>query len=179
MHIIALFISVMAAAGFWYWRVASAARVASEVGDMAGRLQGKVKRRLFRRKVEAATISGIEDPRLGAAVLFVSIVEAGRRISPDDEVAISDWLRDVAEEEKPDEALIFARWACREVVDVNEVLRRIMPLFKEKLGPAERIQLVEMAASLTGRQTPEPPQTEALRRLRLSLLPDGPNASLH
>jgi hypothetical protein len=171
MHFLALLVTILAGAGFWFWRARQAADVVSEVGDAAGRLRGKVKRTMFRRKVEGSTLTGIEDPATAAAVLLVSIVEADRRLTPDDEARITTWLREVAEEDKPEEAVVFARWAVREVVDVNEVIRRLAPLFNARLAEPERRDFVEMAASLCGPPAQCPAQAEAMRRLRAALLP--------
>lgn len=172
MHIIGIIVTLLAGAGFWFWRARAAAQAVSELGDAAGRLRGKVKRTMFRRKVEGATLTGIDDPRLGAAVLLVSFVEVDRRITPADEASIGHWLRREAGEDKPEEAIVFARWACREVVDLNEVLRRLTPLFRERLGPDERAALVEKAASLISPRSDAPGQNEALRRMRVALTPE-------
>ncbi len=173
MHILIAIVGIVAAAAFWYWRMKAVAEVAGEIGDAAGRLRGKINRARFRRKVEGSTLTGIDDPRLGAAVMLVSLVEAGRPMTREDEAIIARWLRDVAEEEEPEEAITFARWACREVVDVNEVQRRLAPLFRNRLGAEERAQLVEVAASLSRPAVEAPAQADALRRLRNTLVPDA------
>ncbi len=171
MHLLAILVTVLAGAAFWFWRVRQAAGFVGELGDAAGRLKGRVKRSLFRRKVEGSTLTGIADPATAACVLLVSVVESGRRLTPQDEASIARWLREVAEEEKPEEALVFARWAVREVVDPNEVIRRLAPLFNEKLSPSERSDLVAKADELASDRDEAPAQALALRRLRERLLP--------
>ncbi|MBN8999272.1 MAG: hypothetical protein J0H54_07715 [Rhizobiales bacterium] len=172
MHILGLLLAAVVGAGFWYWRLHAAKSAVDDVVDHAGRLHGAYKRRRFRRKAEASTLSGIDEPALGAAVLFVSLLEARGPVGAADEAAIDGWLRDVAGYDSTTEALTFARWASRETVEGNDVVRRLLPLFNSRLSPSEKEDLLAFAGDLARRAGEiEPPQKEMLRRLRSGLLP--------
>ncbi|GGE17765.1 hypothetical protein GCM10011390_41160 [Aureimonas endophytica] len=168
MHILAILIGILGGVAVWYWRMRAVGLLASDIGEAALRLRGRLRRGRFRRKVEAATLAGIDDPRLGAGVMLVAFVEAGQPMTPDDAATIKRWLRDVTGEERPDEVLAFAHWANREAGGVDPVFRRLMPLFRQCLDPSERAQLVDMAASLVRTE----PQARVLRRMERALLPD-------
>ncbi|PPE81288.1 hypothetical protein C3941_00770 [Kaistia algarum] len=166
-----MLLAAVVGAGFWYWRLHAAKTAVDDVVDQAGRLHGAYKRRKFRNKAQASTLSGIEDPAIGATVLFVSLVEAGGPFGPDHEKRIDGWLREVADYASPVEALTFARWASREVVDGNDVVRRMLPLFNNALSPSEKDDLLEFAGNLASSAgEPEPAQKDMLRRLRSGLV---------
>jgi hypothetical protein len=153
------------AVALWYFRFRGPAAV-GDVVDAAGNIKGAYNRRKFRRKAESATLAAIDDPALGAAVYLVSIAEAGIGLGPKEEEAITGWLKDVAAYGDPVEALTFAKWASREVVDVNEVARRLTPLWRDNLDVPRRQELMAAATKVSSIRGPDVAQTEALRRLR-------------
>lgn len=170
MHILGLLLAAIVGAGFWYWRLHTAKTAVDDVVDHAGRLHGAYKRRKFRNKAQASTLAGIEDPALGATVLFVSLVEAGGPFGVEHEKRIDGWLHDVAHYTTPTEALTFARWASREVVDGNDVVRRMLPLFNAALSQSEKDDLLDFAGKLASSAgEPDPAQKDMLRRLRSGL----------
>jgi hypothetical protein len=165
MHFLILIGGALLAVAVWYFRFRGPAAV-GDVVDAAGSLKGAYNRRRFRKKAEGSTLSAIDDPALGAAVYLVSLAEAGAGLGPKEEEAIAAWLKDVAGYSDAVEALTFAKWASREVVDVNEVSRRLTPLWREHLDPKRRQELVAGAISITAIRGPDVAQAEALRRLR-------------
>jgi hypothetical protein len=165
MHFLILIGGAVLAVAVWYFRFRGPAAV-GDVVDAAGNLKGAYNRRKFRKKAEGSTLSAIDDPALGAAVYLVSLAEAGAGLGPKEEEAIAAWLKDVAGYGDPVEALTFAKWAAREVVDVNEVLRRLTPLWRERLDTKRRQELVAAAISISAIRGPDVAQAEALRRLR-------------
>ncbi|WP_421726609.1 hypothetical protein [Bauldia sp.] len=157
----------LAAAAFWYFRMRGPADTASDVINAAGHAKGAIARRRFRRKVEGATLAGVDDPGLAAAIYLVSLADAGSGITDDAEIWIAGWLRDTVAYDDPVEAVTFGKWAAREVVDVNEVGRRLMPIWRDQLDGGQRQELIAAAtkvATLDGE--PEPAQLAALRRLK-------------
>ncbi len=165
MHILILIGGAVLAAAIWYFRMRGPAAV-GDVVDAAGNLKGAYSRRKFRRKAEGATLTAIDDPGFGAAVYLVSIAEAGAGLGPQEEEAIGVWLREVVDYGDPVEALTFAKWASREVVDVNEVSRRLTPLWRQRLTVQQRQELIAAAISVVSVRGPDVAQTEALRRLK-------------
>jgi hypothetical protein len=168
MHILILLAGAFMGAAYWYfWMRGPAAAV--DVVDAAGHVKGIYKRRKFLKKVQASTLSGIDDPGLAAAVFLVSLAENGPGLSPAEEEAITAWLRDTVEYHDPAEAVIFAKWASHEVVDVNEVIRRLLPLWRDKLDDSQRSDLIAAAIRIASIKGPDAPQMEAIRRLKLGL----------
>lgn len=165
MHILVLLVGGIAAAAVWYFKLRGPAAV-GDVVDAAGKVHGAYKRGRFRQKAEASTLSAIDDPGLAASVYLVSIAEAGPGLGPHEEEAISAWLAETVEYGNPAEALTFAKWATREVVDVNEVGRRLLPLWRDRLTAQQRQELVAAASAVAAIRGPDVAQTEALRRLR-------------
>lgn len=152
-------------AAVWYFRFRGPAAIGDAV-DAAGQLKGAYNRRKFRRKSEASTLTAIDDPGLAAAVYLASLADAGPGLGPEEEAAITAFLTDVVAYRDPAEALTFAKWASREVVDVDEVGRRLLPLWRERLSVEERREILAAATSLAAIRGPDAAQTVALRRLK-------------
>jgi hypothetical protein len=175
MHILGLLLAAIVGAGVWYWRLRAARTAVDDVVDVAGRARGAYNRRKFRRKAEASVLSGIDDPAVGATVLLVSLIEAAGPLGAADEERLGAWLRDVAGYGAPVEAITFARWASREIVDGNDVVRRLLPLFNSALSAKEKRELIDFAVQLAGPSGGlSPAQGEMLRRLRGGLAAESP-----
>ena len=170
MPFLVLLLTAIAGVAIWYFRTRGPADAAGDVIDAAGHLKGAYNRRKFRNKVEASTLASIDDPGLAAAVLLVAIADAGSGVDAKHETMISDWLRDTVEYRDPSEALTFAKWAVRDVADVNNVVRRLLPLWKSRLDDAQCRELIAAAtrvALVDG--GPDHAQADALRRLKEGL----------
>jgi hypothetical protein len=168
MHILILLVGAIVGVAIWYFRFRGPAAV-GDVIDAAGHAKGIYKRRKFLKKVQASTLAGIDDPGLAAAVFLVSLAENGPGLSPAEEEAITVWLRDTVEYHDPAEAVIFAKWASHEVVDVNEVIRRLLPLWCDKLDQGQRGELIAGAIRVASIKGPDAAQMEAIRRLKQGL----------
>jgi hypothetical protein len=165
MAFLVLIAGAVFAAAVWYFRVRGPAAIGDAV-DAAGTIKGAYNRRKFRNRSEGSPLTAIDDPALAAATYLVSLAEAGSGLGPQEEEAITAWLRDVARYHDPAEAMTFARWASREVVDVNEVSRKLTPLWRERLDAAKRRELYAAAVSIAAVRGPDMAQTDALRRLK-------------
>jgi uncharacterized tellurite resistance protein B-like protein len=166
MPFLVLLVGAFVGAAVWYFRMRGPDAV-GDVFDAAGHVKGAYNRNKFRRKVEGATLAGIDDPRLAAAIMLVSLAEAGSGLSEAQEKAIVAWLRDDVDYDNPAEAITFAKWAAREVLDPNEVARRLAPLWRDRLDITEKHELLALVARVVGMQgEPDPGQTVAIRRLR-------------
>ena len=100
-------------------------QAAGEIVDSAERARGTFRRRLFRKKADAATIDAIDDPRTAAAVLLVAIASAdGHRMTDAQEATIKDAMRKTMDVENPEEGLVFARWAAADVVDADTLFTK-------------------------------------------------------
>lgn len=166
MHILLAILGVLGAAAFWYYRAKSVSGAADEIIDAAERARGAFRRKRFKNKAEAATIDAIKDPRTAATVLLVAIATAEGRMSDKAEAAIREAMKTV-EVEKPEEELIFAKWATADVVDLNNLVSRLGRVWVEKLDMDERRQLYELAVRVASvEREPDELMLSALQRLR-------------
>jgi len=167
MHILIAILGVLGIAAFWYYRMKSVSGAAEEIIDAAERARGAFRRKRFKNKAEAATIDAIKDPRTAATVLLVAIASADGRMSEKAETAIREAMQNVFEVEKPEEELIFAKWAAADVVDLNNLVTRLGRVWVEKLDLDERRQLYELAVRIASvEREPDDLMLSALQRLR-------------
>jgi uncharacterized tellurite resistance protein B-like protein len=167
--ILVLIAGAVIGAAVWYWR-ARGVEAADDVVEAVGQARGAYKRRAFRQKVNASTLTSIDDPALGAAVFLVSLTETEHGLRSEHETAISRWLHDVAQVENPVESIIYAKWAIREVSDTNEVIRRLLPLWRRHLDESQRRDLIQAASEIARiGGGPDPLQVSAIKRLHEAL----------
>lgn len=171
MHIVGLILAAVAAAGVWYWRAKQASRVADQVIDTAGHLRGAFKRRNFRKKVEGSVLTSVDHPGLAAAILLISIAEGAKGWSDTKQAEIAEWLRDEVQYPDVGEALAYGRWVSREVVDGNEIVRKLLPVWQQKLTVDQKKELIDEATRVAQMEGgPDHSQTDSLRRLREGLM---------
>ena len=167
MPILLAIIGVLGAGAFWRYRMKYLGQAAGEIVDAAERARGAYRRRQFRKKADAATIDAIADPRTAAVVFLVALSSADGPLTPAHEAAIRDAMTGVMSVEKPDEELVFAKWAAADVADLNALVSRLSKLWIARLDMPERQQLYDLASSIAALE--EPPsdmQISALRRLK-------------
>ena len=145
MAILGLILAVLAGAGVWYYRLRMLRDVTSDITDLAGRARGAYRRNRFRKRAEGATLAAIDDPALAAAVLFNALANEDPQSLHKSQPEIRTQMSAVVAVGDLDELLSYAQWAARDLVDPRDAVRRFRPLWREKLAPQERQQLIEMA----------------------------------
>lgn len=166
MPFLGLIIAAIIGVVVWHSRLRAAKHIFDEAADGLGRAKGAYNRKKFQKKANLSPLMSIDDPVLGAAVLLVSLAEIRLPLSSADEGKLAELLEDKTGLENAEEHIAYARWACREVPDVNQVIRRLRPLWKERLSPDEREDLVSMAEEICSyRQPASSQQKNAIRRL--------------
>jgi uncharacterized tellurite resistance protein B-like protein len=167
MHVLLAVLGVLGAAAFWWYRLKFIGDAAGEIVDAAGWARGAFRRRKFKKRADAATLDSIADPRTAAAVFLVAMATADGPLTAREEAAIRDAMMGVLAIEKPDEEMIFARWAAADVADLNSLVTRFSKVWNARLEPRERRQLYELAAGMAALDGgPDDIQVSALRRLR-------------
>ena len=167
MHIVIAVLGVVGAVAFWWYRVKYMGQAANEAVDAAQRAVGLYRRKSFKHKVEASTIDAIQDPGIAAAVLLTAIALAKGPLTANEEATITTAMRDVMGVAKPEEEMVFAKWAASDVADLNSLVSRLSKVWTEKLGLPERRELYDLAtrvASLEGE--PDDLVLAALRKLK-------------
>jgi len=150
MHILAVVVGIIAAAGVWYWRAKAAKEVVDDVGNVIGRVQGRIRMNNFRKKAEGSVLASIEDPALAAAVFLHALANEKRDALHLAEPRIRDEINRIVADADLDEVVSFAQWAARDVADARDVVRRFKPLWRQKLTREERADLVAMAETIAG-----------------------------
>jgi hypothetical protein len=148
MHILAVLIAVIAGAGVWYWRAKQAKEVVDDVGNMVGRVQGRIRMANFKKKAEGSVLASIEDPALAATVFLFALSNEkpdSRHLS---EPAIKAEIARIVPAADLDEVVAYAQWATRDIADARDVVRRFKTLWRTKLTREERADLVAMAETV-------------------------------
>jgi hypothetical protein len=167
MPVLLAIIGVLGAGAFWWYRMKYLGQAAGEIVDAAERARGAYRRRQFRKKADAATIDAIADPRTAAVVFLVALSSADGPLTPAHEAAIRDAMTGVMSVEKPDDELVFAKWAAADVADLNALVSRLSRLWVARLDMPERQELYDLACSIAALEgPPDDVQISALRRLK-------------
>ena len=148
MPILGLLLAVLAAAGVWYYRIRILRDLGNDLADLAGRAQGAYRRRKFRQQSEGAALATIDNPALAAAVLFYALAKEDPKTLHKSEVTIREQLAPIVAAGDLDELLSYAEWVARDVIDPRDLVRRFKSLWREKLTPGERQQLLGMAEAV-------------------------------
>lgn len=148
MHILAIVVGIIAAAGVWYWRAKAAKEVVDDVGSMVGRVQGRIRMNNFKKKAEGSALASIEDPALAAAVFLHALANEKRDALHLAEPRIREELGRIVADADLDEVVSYAQWAARDVADARDVVRRFKPLWRQKLTREERADLIVMAETI-------------------------------
>lgn len=173
MSAIAIIVGIVLAIGAWWWRVQRARDAASTVIDFASHARGAYNRARFKNKAGASVLSGVSDAGTAAATLMYSLAALKGPVMRQDEEVIDDQLEIVCrlDQRDRDEAISFAAWASAQVADVNEVIRRFKPLWRDALDEKERKQLIDMAIAAAERGgPPNEAQKSSIKRLSEDLL---------
>lgn len=145
MQLLVLLLPFIGALGIWYFRAKAARDAADEIFDAAGRIKGKIKRKRFLKKVDAATLDSITDPRIAAAVVVVAIARSDSgELSQEQEAVLQAQLASVAGVDNPIEEITFAKWATKDMQDLHTLNRRLLPVLAGNLGMRQRGELVAM-----------------------------------
>jgi uncharacterized tellurite resistance protein B-like protein len=121
-------LGMLAAAGFWLYRIRSANDAAREALDMANDVRLAAKRFAYKRSHKTHPIDGVDDPRLTAAGIMSIAAEMDGRITEKEqqvmvEQAASTFNCDKAEAE---EMVVFGRWLASQGQNRDETFRRMM-----------------------------------------------------
>ena len=167
MHVLLAVLGLLGAGACWWCRARYLAQAAAEVIDAAERARGFVRRRQFRKKAEASTISAIEDPRSAAVVLMVGIASSDGAMTEGSEREIRAAMRDLLALDRPEEELVFAKWATAGLADLNNLIARLAPLWTSRLTVQERLALYERVRRVAVADgPPDDLRLSALRKLR-------------
>jgi uncharacterized tellurite resistance protein B-like protein len=138
--------AVLGAVGMILWRINMASGAARELVETAGEVQGFFRRRDWRKKLAKDPLQFIDDPRAAAAAIMTALAQADGAISEAEQAVI---VREMCETfgagaSAAEELLAHARWAVRDISDVEICTRRLLPIIEKACGPEEREQFIDM-----------------------------------
>lgn len=149
MHIVMAILSIVGAGVFWWYRLNAAGEAVRNLGDMAGRAHGAVKRRRFRTRAAESPFAAIDDPVIGAATVIIAMAQEMGEFDAAAEDRLRSALRPVAANaDLVEEALIYGKWAASQTVEASTALRHVTQYLVQTLTPAERNQLVSIAEAI-------------------------------
>jgi hypothetical protein len=144
MHIVLAVLAILGGGAFWWYRMKHMAGAASEINDVAGRVWGKYKRYMFRKKAEASPIEAVKDPVAAAVVMMIAMVKEESQLTPLAEQEIEKEAVAVMKVEDTTELMTFAKCVANHAQDANSVSMRYSKLWANVMNRDERIELVEM-----------------------------------
>jgi uncharacterized tellurite resistance protein B-like protein len=139
-------LAVLGAVGMILWRLNQASGAARELAETAGEVQGFFRRRKWQKKFAGDPLQLIDDPRAAAAAIMAALAQADGAISEAEQAVIVKQMCEKFGAKAPaaEELLAHARWAVRDIVEVDSCVRRLLPVIERTCGPQEREQLIEM-----------------------------------
>lgn len=171
MPFVGLILMVAAGAAIWWWRLKMLNEVGNEVIDSVERMRGAYKRRKHRKAAEAAPLTAIKDPAIAAVTFFLILAEDKPTHMPEARALVKSRMTGIIAERDLDEVMIFAEWAGKRVVSLEDPVRRFRDLWLNALDFDERRQLIGIAedvARVGGEPSAE--QNNALQALTRALL---------
>ena len=152
--IIAL-IGLLAAAGFWFYRIRAAKDAASEMFDMANDVRLAARRFAYKRKHSTHPIDGVDDARLTAAGIMAIAAEIDGNITADEQRVMKEQAASVfnCSDDEAEEMVVFGRWLASQGNGKDETLRRLikqMLYLGGKETIPDMIRMVEAVAVTEG-----------------------------
>lgn len=171
MPFLGLLLAVAAGAAVWWWRLKMLKDAGSEVIDSVERMRGAYNRRQFRKAAEAAPLTSIQDPAIAAVVFFICLADDKPAQRSEALGLIRDRMKGIIAEKDIEEVIVFADWTAKNVINVEDPVRRFRDLWLQHLDIDERGELISIAravSSLGGEPTQA--QEKALQMLKRALL---------
>jgi hypothetical protein len=170
MTVIGILFAVIGGIGYWWWRGRAAADAVAVTVDAAETLRGAYNRRKFRNNVEGSHLTAVDDPGTAVAATMICLASLRGPISAAAESAMKDDYLEVVGAPLTDDIFIHCKWIADQTADPNDMARKFAPLWKARLHPSERadvLVLATRAASFDG--APTDAQTRALGYLKTRL----------
>jgi uncharacterized tellurite resistance protein B-like protein len=138
---------------------------------VAGKARGAYRRKQFRKKADASTISAIDDPRIAAVVMAVAVASCEGDMTAEQDATLTEAMADILRIDNPVEEMTFAKWAVRDIADPNNISMRLSRLWTGSLDMNERQQFVDIVTRVAeaGGELSHL-QTEAIGRLKTRLV---------
>jgi uncharacterized tellurite resistance protein B-like protein len=171
---IAVLIAIGGAALALLIRLNSAAHAARGLAETADDATSLFRRWRWRRKLATDVLGDIDDPRLAATAMLVSLAQADGALTEREEAVILAETERVlgVSPQQATELLAHARWSAKDVHAPGDCFRRLTPLIQRHLSPKECGELMDMLETVAAAGGPlSSGDRYAVDQLRRSLLP--------
>ena len=163
MGFVAMILAAAAAIGLWMYRAERASDAARTVLDMAGDAKAAARRFGYRRRTKSHPLDDIDDPRLSAAGMLVSIAKLDGDLSREQ---IDRITRECVETFEVDAAegadmTAFGRWLAQQG-EPEEVMRRLARGLRDKMTPEQHESLYAMFARVASIEGGAPSERQTL-----------------
>ena len=174
MPVILGLLGLISAIAFFIWRMKDAADASREIISTADDVRGKVHYWWFRRNYNKHPLQLIDDPREAAVAWMVALAQDDGVVSEAELAEIRTQMVATLGIETPVEMLARARWAVRDLRNLDFCASKLMPLLRRKLGRHERSQLLDMLEAVANADGPaDDAHAAALARWRAELMRNG------
>lgn len=168
MHIILGIIGLLAAAGFWIYRINAAARGAQELAELAGEVANLPRKMRFKSKTGKKAIDVLEDPREAAAVILAGyMLEAGDVPSDKrDQLAAMLGERFEVSRNTGEEMVAQAFWIHADIANPDSAINKMIDLVGKAAGADALRDLIGMLEVATPTESQDASQKSYLTKVR-------------
>jgi hypothetical protein len=154
MHILLGLITVLAAIGFWVWRLQMAKRGLDAAADVARTVANAPRRIAFKYRAGKGGLDLIDDPREAAAIMMMQVALArGGPLTPLQGDVIEAEIREhfEATPAEAEEMAAHASWVCQSCPPAPEAMTRLSRKIVNapQLGPKEVVDLDAMLVAVS------------------------------
>ena len=168
MPVLIIFTAVVASVLFWLLRAHYTVKQLKEIDQDTKGLQRRAKSAF--ESIVGSPLQRVNDVRLAAVILMIQIVRTGSPITASEKTRILELMENPLEIHTISATFERAWRYTQERRPFSLVADPLLPLFREKLTEAERMQFVDMLTKVaSAHSAPSELQREALVRLKRRL----------
>jgi len=151
MGFVAILLALAAGVGVWMWRAERASDAAQRAFEMASDAKAAARRFGYRRKLNKSPLDTVDDPRLSAAGILVSVAKLDGDISRAQIEGITRACIEEFEVEsaEADDMTAFGRWLSQHG-EPEEVIRRLARGLRGSMDDERSASLYAMMESIAG-----------------------------
>lgn len=163
-------LGIIAAVGYWLYRIREAGDTAREALDMANDVRLAARRFAYKRKHKTHPIDGCDDARLTAAAIMVIAAETDGAITANEQKVMIDQAATTFNcgRVEAEEMIVFGRWLAAQGNNRDETFRRLFKRMISLGGPetvGDMIPMITAVADVDGNSEDESIQ-DLIQRLK-------------
>jgi len=157
MHILIAALGILAAIGYWIYRIQNAAHGVKSIGEAATDIQAAARRFGFRQKANRHPVDGVDDPRVAATTLLILVAADDGSLSMAEQNEIQQQVSTVfgASQAETIELFQFSRWLSEQTRNPDDMARRLIKRTLQLGGPETLPDLMRMVSAVGRADTGE------------------------